>query len=502
MSDASNNLPAAAELADSCRPRLAPGVRMRIDRLTGRPLLLFPEAVVELSGSGSAIAQLCDGRRLLSEIIEILAQQFRAPPAVLRADVTRYLCRLRERMLVQFDDTAASEPTSPRISVPIVSPVASESALVQGLPRPMGLIAEVSYRCPLHCPYCSNPTAVSLGGVELTTEQWRRVVREAAGIGVLHALFSGGEPLVRADLESLVAQASDSGLYTNLITSAMGFDAERARSLKSAGLDSVQISLQADLANLGDSIAGARAHARKLKAAQIARDLGFPLTINVVLHRLNIDRVDQVIAVAEELGARRLELASAQYYGWAMRNRTVLLPSRSQIDEARQKAAIAQQRLKGRVDVIYVLPDYFDDRPKPCLNGWGRQYLTVSPVGDVLPCPTAGEIKSLRFDNVSAHGLSWIWTHSDAFNRFRGTTWMSDPCRTCDRREIDFGGCRCQAALVTGDAANTDPVCALSPHRPLIDEALSAAADRPSATIGDLFFRTNPNFASTQPKSM
>ena len=496
MSDANNNLAAVAELADSCRPRLASGVRMQIDRLTGRPLLLFPEAVAELTGSGSAIVQLCDGHRLLSEIVETLSLQFQAPPAVLRSDVTRYLCRLHERMLVQLDDDdAASEPTSPRIPVPIVSPIASEPALVQGLPRPMGLIAEVSYRCPLHCPYCSNPTAVSLGGVELTTEQWRRVLRDAADIGVLHALFSGGEPLVRSDLESLVAHARDSGLYTNLITSAIGFTPERARSLKRAGLDSVQISLQADLADLSDSIAGTRAHARKLKAAQIARDLGFPLTINVVLHRLNIDRVHQVVAVAEHLGARRLELASAQYYGWAMRNRTVLLPSRSQIVEASRTASIAQQRLKGRMDVIYVLPDYFDDRPKPCMNGWGRQYLAVSPIGDVLPCPTAGEIKSLRFDNVSEHSLGWIWTHSDAFNRFRGTTWMPHPCRTCDRREIDFGGCRCQAALVTGDAANTDPVCALSPHRPLIDEALSAAADRPSATIGNFLFRTNPSSA-------
>jgi len=494
MSDATNNLPAAA-LADFCQPRLAFGVRMQTDRLTGRPLLLFPEAVVELTGSGSAIVQLCDGHRRLSEIIDTLAQQFQAPPAVLRSEVTRYLCRLHERMLVQFTDTPATEPASPRISVPFVSPVASEPALVHGLLRPMGLVAEVSYRCPLHCPYCSNPTAISPGGVELSTEQWRRVLREAAEIGVLHALFSGGEPLVRSDLESLVAQARESGLYTNLITSAVGFSPERARSLKSAGLDSVQISLQADLPELGDSIAGTRAHARKLQATQVARDLGFPLTINVVLHRLNIERVNEVIELAEQLGARRLELASAQYYGWAMRNRTVLLPGRSQVVEASRQASMAQQRLKGRMDVLYVLPDYFDDRPKPCLNGWGRRYLTVSPSGEVLPCPTAGEIKSLRFDNVSEHSLSWIWTHSDAFNRFRGTTWMPDPCRTCDRREIDFGGCRCQAALVTGDAANTDPVCALSPHRPMIDEALSAAADRPSATIGDLLFRTNPTSA-------
>jgi pyrroloquinoline quinone biosynthesis protein E len=283
-----------------------------------------------------------------------------------------------------------------------------------------------------------------------------------------------------------------------LITSGIGLTQERARRLKAAGLDSVQISFQAELADLADSIAGMRAHARKLEAARIARDLGFPLTINVVLHRLNIDRVHHMIALAEELGARRLELASAQYYGWAMRNRSALLPTRSQVAAAAATASMARQRLAGRVDVLYVNPDYFDDRPKPCMNGWGRQYLAVNPTGFVLPCPTAAEIPSLRFDNVRQRGLSWIWSQSDAFNRFRGTTWMPHPCRSCDRREIDFGGCRCQAALVTGDAANTDPVCALSPHRPLIDEVLSAAARGSAPTIEDFVFRTNPPAAKIE----
>ncbi len=270
------------------------------------------------------------------------------------------------------------------------------------------------------------------------------------------------------------------------------FHAQRASTLKAAGLDSVQISFQSDQAELADAIAGTKAHARKLEAAAIARELGFPLTINVVLHRLNIDRVEQLIAMAEQLGARRLELASTQYYGWAMRNRTMLLPDRSQVQAAAESASRAAQRLKGRMDVLYVLPDYFDDRPKPCMNGWGRQYLSVIPNGDVLPCPTAGEIRSLRFDNVREHDLGWIWAYSDAFNRFRGTAWMPNPCQTCDRREIDFGGCRCQAALVTGDAGNTDPVCGLSPHRGLIDEALSAAFDFESATVENLVFRRNP----------
>jgi pyrroloquinoline quinone biosynthesis protein E len=497
MSDATSDLPDTAELADSCRPRLAPGVRMQIDRLTGRPLLLFPEAVVELRGSGSAIVPLCDGSRLYREILATLAQRFQVPPGVLRCDVTRYLTRLHQRMLVQFDDAAVCEPAAADVPAPASSPVPSLEALLPGLPRAMGLIAELTYRCPLHCPYCSNPAGESSGGVELTTAEWRRVLGEAAELGVLHALLSGGEPLLRRDLESLVAGARDFGLYVNLITSAVGFTEERARSLKKAGLDSVQISFQADLADLADSIAGTKAHARKLEAARIACDHGFPLTINVVLHRLNIDRVHSVIEMAELLGARRLELASAQYYGWAMRNRSVLLPSRSQVAEAGAAASLAQHRLKGLMDVLYVLPDYFDDRPKPCMNGWGKQYLAVNPKGAVLPCPTAGEIKSLRFDNVREHSLSWIWANSDAFNRFRGTNWMPLPCQTCDRREIDFGGCRCQAALVTGDAANTDPVCSLSPHRPLIDEALSAAAAGQPPTIGEFVFRTNPDSSCT-----
>ena len=237
---------------------------------------------------------------------------------------------------------------------------------------------------------------------------------------MLHALFSGGEPLVRPDLEQLIAHARECGLYTNLITSALGFTAKRAATLKTAGLDSVQISFQSDQAELADAIAGTKAHARKLEAAAVARELGFPLTINVVLHRLNVDRVEPLIAMAEQLEARRLELASTQYYGWAMRNRAMLLPDRSQVQAAAESASHAAQRLKGRMDVLYVLPDYFDDRPKPCMAGWGRQYLSVIPNGDVLPCPTAGEIGSLRFDNVREHDLGWIWAHSDAFNRFRG----------------------------------------------------------------------------------
>jgi pyrroloquinoline quinone biosynthesis protein E len=300
---------------------------------------------------------------------------------------------------------------------------------------------------------------------ELTTEEWKRVIGEASDLGVLHILFSGGEPLLRKDLPELVATAQDAGMYTNLITSSLGFTRVRAQQLKAAGLDSVQISFQADEAGVADAIAGAQAHARKREAAHLARELGFPLTINVVLHRANIGHIEAIIALAEELDAQRLELANTQFLGWAFKNKEVLLPTRSQLEKAEKVAAAAQVRLRGKMEVLYILPDYYSDRPKPCMNGWGRRYLTVNPMGDVLPCQTAGEIPSLRFDNIRQHSLCWIWTESEAFNRFRGNAWMPEPCRSCPRREIDFGGCRCQAFLLTGDAANTDPACSLSPYR-------------------------------------
>jgi pyrroloquinoline quinone biosynthesis protein E len=354
------------------------------------------------------------------------------------------------------------------------------------IPRPLGLVAELTFRCPLRCPYCSNPTVYPPVDRELDTAGWRRVFREAGDLGVLHALLSGGEPLARPDLEELVASARDAGLYTNLITSGVGLSPRRTADLQRAGLDSVQISLQADEGPLADRIAGAPAHAAKLRAARAVREAGLPLTINVVLHRLNIDRVGAMIALAEGLEAHRLELANTQYYGWAFRNRAALLPGLEQVRTAERVAAEAGARLRGRMEILFVTPDYHADRPKACLNGWGRRYLTVNPVGDVLPCPTAGAIPGLRFENVRDRPLGQIWRESEAFNRFRGTAWMPEPCRSCALREVDFGGCRCQAALLTGDAARTDPACALAPDRP----ALALARDPSAATA--LRARNNP----------
>ncbi len=370
--------------------------------------------------------------------------------------------------------------------------------------RPYALLAEITYRCPLHCPYCSNPVAASLreaprhpqvvgySNGELTTDEWKRVIREAAALGVLQIGFSGGEPLVRPDLAELIGAARGANLYTNLITSGIGLDDERVHPLRDAGLDSIQLSFQSDQSGLSDEIAGARAHQHKLDAAAKIRAAGIPLSLNFVIHRRNIDRLPQMIDLAETLGAERVELANVQFYGWAFLNRAVLLPTREQVTRAREVATAAKARLAGKIDIFYVLPDYYETRPKPCLNGWGQRYLTINPIGDVLPCPTASSaIPDLRFENVRARALDWIWRESESFNRFRGTEWMPEPCRSCPQREIDFGGCRCQAALLTGNAANTDPVCELSPNRAIVDAVLGDL-NSSSKHAREWTYRVNP----------
>ncbi len=381
-------------------------------------------------------------------------------------------------------------------------------------PRPYALLAEITYRCPLHCPYCSNPIAVRNGNLEggapatprktgsqelappcnaeLSTDEWTRVIREAAELGVLQIGFSGGEPLARRDLPDLVRAAREANLYTNLITSGIGLDDDRVGALRDAGLDSIQLSFQSDDTDLADEIAGARAHQHKLDAAAKIRATGIPLSLNFVIHRRNIDRLAQMIALAESLRAERVELANVQFYGWAFLNRAALLPTREQVVRAREIATAAKARLAGKIDIFYVLPDYYETRPKPCLNGWGQRYLTVTPIGDVLPCPTASSaIPDLRFENIRARALDWIWRESESFNRFRGTEWMPEPCQSCPQREIDFGGCRCQAALLTGNAANTDPVCELSPNRASVDGVLHQL-DSLGYHARDWTYRVNP----------
>jgi PqqA peptide cyclase len=358
--------------------------------------------------------------------------------------------------------------------------------------RPFGLLAELTYACPLHCPYCSNPLNLGDYSDELTTEQWQQVIAEAAELGVLQLHLSGGEPLLRRDLVDIVRFASGQGLYTNLITSASGLSTRRAELLRAAGLDHVQISIQADERALSDRIAGTPSFQRKLAAARLVKKLGWPLTVNVVLHRHNIDRLGRILDLAAELGADRIELANTQYYGWARRNREALLPSRAQLERAEAVARAARMRLRGQMEMIYVIPDYYSKYPKPCMGGWGRQQLTVVPNGDVLPCPTAHTLPLPRA-SVREHSLAWIWEKSPLFQRFRGTDWMGEPCRSCARRDLDFGGCRCQAFLLTGDAARTDPVCHLSPDHGLVASAVRDASEAASPGEAVLIPRPHPD---------
>jgi PqqA peptide cyclase len=348
---------------------------------------------------------------------------------------------------------------------------------------PLALLAELTHRCPLSCPYCSNPVELERAASELSEAEWRRVLAEAASLGVLQVHFSGGEPMARRDLLALIGTASDHGLYSNLITSGtLGGEREIA-AFAAAGLKHVQLSFQDFEPANNDRIAGlVGAHARKTRFASAVRAAGLPLTVNMVVHRQNLGGVPEMIDMALALGARRLEIAHVQYYAWALSNRTALLPSRQQLDDATRIVEAARTRLKGILAIDYVVPDYHGVRPKSCMNGWGRQFLNVTPSGKAVPCHAAESLPGLDFPSIRDGTLADIWYRSDAFNRYRGTDWMAEPCRSCDRREIDWGGCRCQAFLLTGDAGRTDPACSLSPDRATVDAALAPEAGRPSWT--------------------
>lgn len=339
---------------------------------------------------------------------------------------------------------------------------------------PYALTAEVTHRCPLHCPYCSNPIELQRRENELSTKTWQQVLQQAGYLGVAQVHFTGGEPLLRPDLEQLVRHAREAGLYVNLITSGVGLTEARIRQLAEAGIDSVQLSVQAASPELADSIAGFEAHERKRLAAQLIRASGLPLHMNVVLHRANLHQIEDIIALCAEWGAQRLELANAQYYGWALRNAEQLLPRKEQLQAAEAAFERAHERFGKQIELLWILPDYYEDYPKPCMGGWGKLSLTVAPDGRVLPCTAASEIRSLSFENVKERDLAWIWHHSPSFNAFRGFDWMPEPCRSCERRELDYGGCRCQAFLLTGDARAADPVCKWSPHRSAIADRLGS----------------------------
>lgn len=353
--------------------------------------------------------------------------------------------------------------------------VAREMTDRPSAPRPYTLIAELTYKCPLKCPYCSNPVALRESGEELDTEGWKRAMAGAEEVGALQVHFTGGEPLVRRDLEELVAEARRLDLYTNLITSGVPLERSRLEALAEAGLDNVQLSFQHAHAEENDRIAGTPSFERKIAVARWVKELGLPLTFNVVLHRGNIDDVPALAALAEGLRADRLELANAQYLGWALENRAALLPSRASIDRAREAAREVKARASGRMEVVFVLPDYVSDFPKACMEGWARKYVHMSPDGRVLPCHAAHTLPGLDFERVGARSLPEIWRDNEALNRFRGSDWMEEPCRGCDRKEVDFGGCRCQAFNLTGSLTATDPACSRAPAHALVEEARATA---------------------------
>src|SRR5580704_7906224 len=349
--------------------------------------------------------------------------------------------------------------------------------------NPLALIAELTHRCPLHCVYCSNPLELSARSTELPTETWSSVFQQAAALGVLQADFTGGEPLARADILDLIKSARAAGLYVNLITSGLPLDEPKLAQLIDAGLDHIQISFQGADADTAEEISGTKSHAQKLRVLEWLKKVRVAVTLNFVIHRRNIDQIDEMLKIAESSSATRIEFANVQYYGWGFANRDSLLPTRAQLDQSLVKIKAAEERLRGKIRIESVVPDYYAKYPKPCMGGWGRKLMLITPSGDALPCHAARIIPGLSFENVRNRSVSEIWNSSDAFQKFRGEAWMKEPCKTCDRRTQDFGGCRCQAFLLAADATATDPVCSLGPHRLKVDAILgeiNSARARPA----------------------
>jgi pyrroloquinoline quinone biosynthesis protein E len=365
----------------------------------------------------------------------------------------------------------------------------------KGAPKPYWLLAELSYRCPLHCVFCYNPLGYDRVRDELTTGEWLRVFREARAAGAVQLGFSGGEPLTRDDLEELVAEAHGLGFYTNLITSGVGLSEARIAALKQAGLDHIQLSFQDSTRELNDFLSSTKTFDLKMRVAELIKLHGYPMVMNCVLHRHNLPHVDKIIDMALALGAEYLELANAQYYGWAFKNRAHLLPTQAQIHEAEAVVEAYRQKIGNRCRLLFVVPDYFEDRPKACMNGWGSVFLGVAPDGVALPCHNARDLPGLALPNVRTASIQDIWANSEAFNAFRGDAWMQEPCRTCPEKTKDFGGCRCQAYLLAGDPAATDPVCSKSPLRSVVDHIIhSESRSRPpSEPQAPLLFRTDKN---------
>lgn len=362
--------------------------------------------------------------------------------------------------------------------------------------KPFWLLAELTYRCPLQCPYCSNPVEIAKYNDELSTQDWIRVLREGRKMGATQLGFSGGEPLLRRDLEELISEARELGYYTNLITSGVGMDEDRILAFKKAGLDHIQVSFQASNEELNDYLGASKTFQHKLQMANLVKQYEYPMVLNIVLHRQNIEQIREILDMTIELKADYVELASTQYYGWSRINLDNLLPTREQLQQAEKVVVEYQDKMKDKMKIIYVIPDYFETRPKACMNGWGSIFLTIAPDGTALPCHAAAQLPGLNAPNVKEHTIEWIWNESSAFNKFRGLEWMQEPCRSCPEKEKDKGGCRCQAYMLTGDARNADPVCDKSPHhQQLVDDvARIAKLSQKNSDAGQpLIFRNMKN---------
>jgi pyrroloquinoline quinone biosynthesis protein E len=367
--------------------------------------------------------------------------------------------------------------------------------MTTAISNPLALIAELTHRCPLHCVYCSNPLELNTRANELPTEIWAKVFQQAADLGVLQADLTGGEPLTRPDILDLVKAARKADLYVNLITSGMPLDEPRLAKLVEAGLDHIQLSFQGAQEGTANEISGTKAHAQKLRVLEWFSHHRVAVTLNFVIHRRNIDQIEEMLKIAESSTATRVEFANVQYYGWAFANREHLLPTRPQLDRSLEILKSAADRLRGKIRIESVVPDYYAKYPKPCMGGWGRKLMLITPTGDALPCHAAQVIPNLHFDNVQQQSLREIWETSESFQKFRGEAWMQEPCKTCDRRTQDYGGCRCQAFLLAADPTATDPVCSLSPNRPKVDAILADLADKTapeSLTKPAWLYRPNP----------
>lgn len=362
--------------------------------------------------------------------------------------------------------------------------------------QPLWLLAELTYACPLQCPYCSNPMNFANIKSELSTEKWLDVFRQARAMGATQLGLSGGEPLTRPDLVVLITEARKMGFYTNLITSGVGMDTSKVAEFKEAGLDHIQVSFQASSEDLNDLIAGTEAFKHKIEMAKAVKANGYPMVLCFVTHRQNIDQMEEILDLAVCLEADYVELATTQYYGWAMHNRDQLLPMKDQLTKAEAIAHRYQQEQKGNMKIYYVVPDYYEERPKACMNGWGNVFLTVTPDGTALPCHAARELPGMTLPNVNDLSVKEIWQDSNDFNMFRGFDWMQEPCRSCDEKEKDFGGCRCQAFMLTGDPTKADPVCSKSPDHHLIEAALERGqleAEKTVLAAKPLVFRNSKN---------